>query len=225
MATRLKPDGCSDPAQTGVANLQCEEAIAGQSPGSTTSLPPSPTYGPCRTSWTARQQPRLPVTTTIMVMARDTVMATRPPPWTDWADCRGSLSPDYLGQQPLYRCSPTTLPCYSTMTAFLQPMLYADSPLTAVIPTTFPPKQPGGCHLPLPIAWVRIPPLKSNPPLLPAAHVVSDIAAILAMEMTLDKQYSTAWTSCTIVERLFISPTEEKNPEGGSVTLQPASRL
>ena len=65
----------------------CEEAISGPSPGSSTCPPyPTPTYGPCWTSWTARQQPRSPVTTTIMVMARDMAMASRPPPGTDLVD-------------------------------------------------------------------------------------------------------------------------------------------
>ena len=40
----------------------------GPSPGSMTRPPfPSPSYGPCRTSWTTRQQLRSPVTTTTMM--------------------------------------------------------------------------------------------------------------------------------------------------------------
>ena len=171
----------------------CEEAISGPCPGSTTRPPyPTPTYGPCWTSWTARQQPRFPVTTTIMVMARDMALQQDHPLGQTWQTVGAFLFLDYIGQQLLYSRSPPTLPCYSTTAALLQPLLsYLTMPyysLTTVLlspflrqcctPTAFLQmlsyiiSNPGVasclCRI---FAWVRIPPLcPHNPPLLPAAQ-------------------------------------------------------
>ena len=137
METRLKPDRCSDPAETGVANRQCQEAISGPSPGSKTRPPfPSPSYGPCRTSWTARQQPRSPpVTTTNLVAGPDTNPRGMAALRTVLAYCQSHCLSDYIRKQPFYSCllQPCCGPrCYSHLSAIASQRCYAPLKTTAV---------------------------------------------------------------------------------------------